>query len=78
MGGRTKEEILKDLVNVVMDHEFNRDCEWDFCEKKGYDSEYWTDEDVDEHNIILEAIAKTHDRLVSLAREATGDMSISF
>lgn len=78
MEGRTKEEILDDLVSVVMDHEYNRDCEWSFCEEKGYSSEYWTDEDIEEHNRILEAIAKTHDRLVSLAREATGSMSISF
>lgn len=75
---RSEMEILKDFLDAVPDHEYNRNEEWEFIEEHGDDPSYWSDEDAEEHDRILEAIRKSHDRLQALCREATGDDTISF
>lgn len=75
---RSAEEILKDFIDAVPDHEYNRNAEWEFIDQHGDDPSYWDEEDAEEHERILEAIRKTHDRLQALCREASGDNEISF
>jgi len=74
---RTAKEILADMVEAVREHEANRDAEWDFKDRHG-ECYSWNDEEEKEHDQILADISKSHDRLVELVREATGDNSIWF
>ena len=69
---RTDTEILKDMMDAIIEHESNRDAEWDFMDEHS-DSDYWTDEECEEHDRILADTKDSHDRLQELIREATGD-----
>ena len=70
---REEAEILKDLMDAIIEHESNRDAEWDFIEKHGVSGQYWNDEETEEHDQILADIKDSHDRIQGLIREATGD-----
>lgn len=78
MGNRTAEEILKDLCEEIVKYNARRDDEWDFADEHGIEGYNWTDEDNDEHEEILADIQKGRDRIRTLLREATGDMTMGF
>lgn len=75
---RTDTEILKDLIDAVVEHEGDRNTELEFYDRYGMDSAWWTDEQTEEHDEILDAENKSHDRLLALYREATGDNELWF
>lgn len=75
---RTAEEILKDLVQAVRDHEFNRDCELEFYSDHGYESEYWNEEQTLEQERICRDIRESHDRIQSIVAECLGDVDFTF
>ena len=76
--GRTDGEILKDLMDAVIEHEANRDAEWEFQEEHGSDGNFWNADDICEHDQILADIQSTHDRIKALIVEATGDKDFVF
>ena len=75
---RTDTEILKDLMDAVMVYNADRDAEWDFVDAHGLDNAMWSDDEVKEHQQILDDIQKNRDYIRSLLREATGDDTIEF
>ena len=75
---RTDTEILKDLIDAVVEHEGDRNTELEFYDHHGMDSAWWTDEQTEEHDEILDACHKSHDRLLALCVEATGDNELWF
>ena len=78
MNKRTAEEILKDLCEEIVKYNARRDDEWDFADEHGIEGYNWTDEDNDEHEEILADILKGRDRIRTLLREATGDITLDF
>lgn len=70
---RPAQEVLDDLVKAVKNLEYWRDREWIFIDKHGYDVCFWSEEDEEEHEDILDAIRDWRDAVQRLAREATGD-----
>lgn len=75
---RTDSEILKDLIDAVVEYNADRDGEWDFQDNHGADPAYWTQEDEEEHSDILADIKNDRERIRKLIVEATGDEYISF
>lgn len=71
------EEKLKMLAEAVREHDFNRDREWDFVDKHGYDSSMWSEEQEEEHNEILDDILCSRKSLQGILREITGDEGYS-
>jgi hypothetical protein len=71
------DKTIKELVDAIEEHEYNRDCEWDFMDEHS-DSDYWTDEQCEEHDRILESIHESHDRIQSLIRKITGNAGYNF
>lgn len=78
MNKRSAEEILKDLCEEIVKYNARRDDEWDFADEHGITGDEWTDEDCEEHDEILSDIQKGRDRIRTLLREATGDITIGF
>lgn len=75
---RTDTEILKELMDVVMEYNADRDTEWDFVGKHGIDPDAWTQEQTAEHEGILADIQKNRIRIRDIIREATDDQTIEF
>lgn len=73
---RPSREILDELSRTIISLEGLRDSEWDFVEKNGHDSAFWSDEADKEHDEILASIQNYRDVASRLVREATGDDSI--
>ena len=73
---RPSREILDELSRTIISLEGLRDSEWDFVEKNGHDSAFWSDEAEQEHDEILASIQNYRDAASRLVREATGDDSI--
>ena len=73
---RPSRDILDELSKKVVELEGLRDSEWDFAEKNGHDSAFWSDEADKEHDEILANIQKCRDAVSRLVREATGDETI--
>ena len=76
--GRTDSEILKELMDAVMEYNHDRDEEWIFVDDHGYDDTFWNDEQVEEHEQILADIQWDREHIRDLLREATGDKEINF
>ena len=75
---RTAEEVLKDLCKEIVAFNARRDEEWEFADKHGMDSDYWTESEKEEHDDILSDIQAGRDRIRGLLREATGDEGMDF
>ena len=75
---RSAEELLKDLVQAVRDHEFNRDCELEFYSDHGYESEYWDEGQTLEQERICRDIRESHDRIQGIVAEYLGDEDFTF
>ena len=69
---RPSREILDELVDAVWNLNSMRDEEWDFADKHGIDSAYWTESEDKEHQQILDSIQAYRENVKSLVREATG------
>lgn len=69
---------LKELINVLMEYNSDRDLEWDFADKHGLDGTLWTAEQAEEHDQILADIAKNRGRIQEIIRRVTGDATIEF
>ena len=78
MAGRTDTEILKELMDVLMEYNSDRDAEWDFASEHGLDGSNWTEEQTEEHERILNDIQRNRTRIRDMIREATGDATIEF
>ena len=78
MAGRTDTEILKELMDALMEYNSDRDAEWDFVDKHGLDESTWSEENVEEHQQILDDIQRNRTRIQALICEATGDATIEF
>ena len=74
---RTDTEILKELIDVLIEYNADRDAEWDFQEEHP-DTAFWSDEDENEHEQIIADILKNRDRIQAIIREATGDENFIF
>lgn len=72
---RPSDEILKEMVDAIVELEALRDEEWDFEERNGY-RESWSDETCDEHEQLLDDIHNARVKVRDLAREATGNMEL--
>jgi len=68
---------LHDLIDAIVEHDSNRDAEWDFIDNHGNNG-FWTDEEQEEHDEILADIQKSHDRILSIIRRVTGDDKFVF
>lgn len=75
---RTDTEILKELMDVLMEYNSDRDAEWDFVDEHGLDESAWNEENVEEHQQILDDIQRNRTRIRDIIREATGDATIEF
>ncbi len=74
---RTDTEILKDLIDAVMEYNSLRDDEWEFEDAHG-NRDFWDAEVSDEHDELIADILASRRRVRSLLVEATGDDTISF
>ena len=74
---RTDTEILKDLIDAVMEYNSLRDDEWDFQDRHGH-PDFWDAEVNDEHDKLIADILASRRRVRDLLVEATGDDTISF
>lgn len=77
MKDRTDTEILKDMIDAIMEYNSLRDDEWDFDDNHGH-RDFWTEDVMDEHDELLVEIAKSRSHIRDLIVEATGDEEISF
>lgn len=74
---RSDTEILKDLIDAVMEYNSLRDDEWDFLDNHG-NPYMWSDEEDDEHEELISDILKKRREVRNLIVEATGDKNLSF
>ena len=74
---RTDTEILKDLIDAVMEYNSLRDYEWEFQDEHGH-PDFWDAEVSDEHEGLIADILASRRRVRDLLVEATGDDTISF
>ena len=74
---RTDGAILKDLIAAVVRHESNRDEEWVFHDEHP-DPAFWNKDMEEEHQKILDDITESHNCIMSLIVEATGDKDYIF
>lgn len=72
---RPSDEILKEMVDAIVELEALRDEEWDFEERNGH-RDSWSDETCDEHEQLLDDIHNARVKVRDLAREATGNMEL--
>jgi hypothetical protein len=72
---RPSDEILKEMVDAIVELESLRDEEWDFEEGHG-DRCMWTDDVCRKHDELLDEIMAARRRVRDLAREATGNMKL--
>ena len=69
---------LKELIDVILEYNHDRDLEWDFVDKHGLDGTLWTAEQEEEHGLILADIARNRERIRDIIRNVTGDNTIEF
>ena len=74
---RTDTEILKYLIDAVMEYNSLRDDEWEFQGEHGH-PDFWDADVCDEHDELIANIFDSRQRVRSLLVEATGDDTISF
>ena len=70
---RTKEAVVNDLCNAIVEYDRWRDEEWEFADSYGLSDENWTDEDVENHADILDNIRKCRKVVNDLLKEVTGN-----
>lgn len=74
---RTDTEILKGLIDAVMEYNSLRDDEWEFQDEHGH-PDFWDAEVCDEHDELVADVLESRQRVRALLVEATGDDTISF
>ena len=74
---RTDTEILKELIDEIMEYNSLRDDEWDFNDKHG-DCNFWDRETYNEHDELIDEILTHRTAIRNLIVEATGDKDIAF
>lgn len=72
---RPSDEILKEMVDAIIELEALRDEEWDFEERNGH-RDSWSDETCNDHEKLLDDIHNARVKVRNLAREATGNMEL--
>jgi hypothetical protein len=77
MNKRTDTEILKDLVEAIVEYNSLRDDEWDFDEENG-DRDFWDDGTNDTHEKLLSTIMESRNKVRNLLAEATDNKDFSF
>lgn len=77
MDKRTDSEILKDLVEAVIEYDNLRDEEWQFDEANG-DRDFWDEGTNDTHEELLRTIFTAKTKVRNLLIEATNNNNISF
>lgn len=77
MSKRTDTEILKDLVEAIVEYNSLRDDEWDFDEENG-DRDFWDEGTNDTHKKLLSAIMESRNKVRNLLAEATDNKNFSF
>ena len=75
---RTDTEILKELIDEIMEYNSLRDEEWEFEDRTGGNRDMWSEEDMEEHDELLDEIQKHRVAIRNLIVEATGDENLSF
>ena len=78
MARRTDSEILKELADILPEYNRERDNEWDFADEYGMDDIVWGEEQVEEHQLILDSIQEKRTKIQALLREYTGDDKLDF
>ena len=74
---RSDTEILKDLIDAVLEYNSLRDDEWDFQDEHG-SPDFWGEEENDAHEELIAEILKKRREVRSLIVEATGDEDLCF
>lgn len=74
---RTDTEILKELIDEIMEYNALRDDEWVFDEEHG-NREFWDVETCNEHDELLDEIYNHRKAIRDLIVEATGDEILEF
>ena len=74
---RTDTEILKELIDEIMEYNALRDDEWDFDDEHG-DRDFWDEETCKEHDELIDEILTHRAAIRNLIVEATGDKDIAF
>lgn len=74
---RSDTEILKDLIDAVLEYNSLRDDEWDFQDEHG-SPDFWGEEENDAHEELIGEILKKRREVRSLIVEATGDDDLCF
>ena len=77
MSKRTDTEILKDLVEAIVEYNSLRDDEWDFDEENG-DRDYWDENTNDHYEKLLDTIIESRNKIRNLLAEATDNKEFSF
>ena len=74
---RTDTEILKDLIDAVIEYNSLRDDEWDFNDEHG-NPDIWDTETNDAYEELIAEILEKRREVRSLIVEATGDETLYF
>jgi hypothetical protein len=74
---RSDTEILKDLIDAVMEYNSLRDDEWDFQDEHG-SPDFWGEDENDAHEELIGEILKKRREVRNLIVEATGDEDLCF
>ena len=74
---RSDTEILKEMIDEIMEYNSLRDDEWDFMDEHGH-PDMWNAETIDEHDQLLGEIQAHRGHIRDLIVEATGDKKVCF
>ena len=77
MSKRTDTEILKDLVEAIVEYNSLLDDEWDFDEENG-DGDYYDEDTNDSYEKLLDTIIESRNKIRNLLAEATDNKEFSF
>ena len=74
---RSDTEILKDLIDAVIEYDSLRDDKCDFLDNHD-NTDMWGDDEDEEYEELVANIRKKREEVRNLIVEATGDETISF
>ena len=62
------EVTLRELAEAVCDYDRERDDEWRFADEHGLDDTRWSEDDMEEHQMILDNITEKRNRVNELLK----------
>ena len=72
-----KAEALDKLIPALLEYNSLRDQEWEFEDRAG-DRDMWDEDDIAEHDELLDDISAKRAEIRDILREATGNPNLNF